>query len=118
VAHRVTPLRITIHTTEDGYYRWELHDGPDGTFTYSGCAPLLERCFEDILRAQWTLADHLTADPDPETDWPPDPPAHQAPIPEIHPTAGTALPAQQDIPASRHLAQPSASIYPHPSSSG
>ena len=118
MAHRVTLLLITIRSTEDGYYRWELHDGPDGTFTYSGCAPLLERCFEDILRAQWTLADHLTADPNSETDWLPDPPANHEPAIQLHTPGGTALPAQQDIPASPHLAQPSTSIYPHPSISG
>jgi hypothetical protein len=51
---------IIIRSTEDGYYRWTLHDGPDGAFEYAGTAPLLERCFEDILRAQWALAESLT----------------------------------------------------------
>lgn len=54
-------FRVIIYTTADGYYRWELHDGPDGAFEYSGTAPLLERCFEDIIRAQWALAESLTA---------------------------------------------------------
>jgi hypothetical protein len=51
----------TIHTTADGYYRWELYDGPDGAFTEAGTAPLLERCFEDILRARRSIAASLTA---------------------------------------------------------
>lgn len=54
-------LHLTIHTTPDGYYRWELHDGPDGASTEGGTAPLLERCFEDILRARRTIAESLTA---------------------------------------------------------
>jgi hypothetical protein len=113
-----SPLLITIRSTEDGYYRWELHDGPDGAFSYSGCSPLLERCFEDILRAQWSLADHLTDNLNPETDWLPHPPANLEPIIQLHTPAGTALPAQQHIPATAHLADPSTSIYPHPSKSG
>jgi hypothetical protein len=60
MTHR-NPLLITIRSTPDGYYRWELHDGPDGAFEYAGTAPLLERCFEDILRAQWALAENLTS---------------------------------------------------------
>jgi len=56
------PLLITIRSTPDGYYRWELNDGPDGAFTYAGTAPLLERCFEDIVRAQWSLAENLTSE--------------------------------------------------------
>mgnify|MGYP003332398500 CR=1 FL=1 len=114
----ISPLLITIRTTEDGYYRWELHDGPDGAFSYSGCAPLLERCFEDILRAQWTLADHLTADPDPEAAFHPDPSPHLSPVAQVHPTAGTALPAQQDIPACSHPEASSALFYPRPSDLG
>ena len=55
-----SPLLITIRSTPDGYYRWELHDGPDGAFEYAGTAPLLERCFEDIIRARRTLATDLT----------------------------------------------------------
>ena len=57
----MNPMLITIRSTADGYYRWELHDGPDGAFEYAGTAPLLERCFEDILRAQWALAENLTS---------------------------------------------------------
>ncbi len=114
----MTPLLITIHTTEDGYYRWELRNGPQGSISYAGAAPLLERCFEDILRAQWSLSDHLTDDTDPtltlDAHTPPDP----VPIAQIHPTAGAALPVQQDIPAGGHLTKPSEPFYPHPSSSG
>jgi hypothetical protein len=40
------------------------------------------------------------------------------PIAQIHPTAGAALPVQQDIPAGGHLTKPSELFYPHPSSSG
>jgi hypothetical protein len=54
-------FRVIIHTTPDGYYRWELHDGPDGAFTGAGTAPLLERCYEDILRARRSIAESLTA---------------------------------------------------------
>ncbi len=111
-------LLITIHSTEDGYYRWELHDGPDGAFTYSGYAPLLERCFEDIIRAQWNLGEDLTRDLNPENGWLPYDAPDTVPIPEVHPPSGDALPAQQDIPATRHIPEPSTLIYPPPSSSG
>jgi hypothetical protein len=57
----MNPLHITIRSTPDGYYRWELHHGPDGAFECAGTAPLLERCFEDIIRAQWNLAAQLGA---------------------------------------------------------
>lgn len=53
-------FRVTIRPTPDGYYRWELFDGPDGAFTEAGTAPLLERCFEDILRARRSIAQSLT----------------------------------------------------------
>jgi hypothetical protein len=97
-----SPLLITIRSTPDGYYRWELRDGPDGAFTYAGTAPLLERCFEDILRAQWALAEHLTGDPDPESAGPSHNAPHPAPIPQVHTPHGRTLPAQQDIPAALH----------------
>ena len=113
-----SPLLITIRSTPDGYYRWELHDGPDGAFSYSGSAPLLERCFEDIIRSQWALAEHLTHDLDPENGWLPYPPANLEPAIQVHTPSGAALPAQQDIPATTHQAKPSPSIYPHPSRSG
>ena len=51
------PLLITIRSTEDGYYRWSLHSEPDEACVCTGCAPLLERCFEEIIRAQWNLAE-------------------------------------------------------------
>lgn len=108
----LNPLLITIASTPDGYYRWELHTGPDGAFDYSGSAPLLERVFEEIIRAQCVLSEDL----DPENGWPPYPPPYDAPIPQVHPTAGTALPAQQDVPAT-HGESPT-SIYPLPSDFG
>ena len=97
-----SPLLITIRSTPDGYYRWELRDGPDGAFTYAGTAPLLERCFEDILRAQWALAEHLTGDLDPESAGPSHNAPHPAPISQVHTPGRPALPAQQDIPAFSH----------------
>lgn len=96
------PLHIIIRSTEDGYYHWELRDGPDGAFEYAGLAPLLERCFEEIIRAQWTLAENLTgeSDPTPLTD------AHDAPDPapiaQLHMPSGVVLPLQQDIPPVPH----------------
>ena len=113
-----SPLLITIRSTEDGYYRWELRNGPDGAFEFSGYAPLLERCFEEIIRSQWCLAENLTSDPDALINVLPDDTPDAAPIPQVHPPSGDALPAQQDIPATRHPAEPSTSIYPPPSSSG
>ena len=113
-----SPLLITIRSTPDGYYRWELRDGPDGAFEYAGTAPLLERVFEDILRAQWVLADSLTNDPDTLlnllADVTPDP----ASITQVQTPSGNALPAQQDVPPGCHLPKPSTSFYPHPSRSG
>ena len=100
-------LLVTIRSTEDGYYRWDLRDGPDGAFEFAGTAPLLERVFEDILRAQWVLADHLTSDPDAlptdaplpvEVHDPPDPPS----IAQVQTPLGHGLAAQQDIPPRRH----------------
>ena len=97
-----SPLLITIRSTEDGYYHWELRDGPDGAFHYAGTAPLLERCFEDILRAQWVLAEHITSDPDALihvlTDDTPD----NAPIAQVQTPPGHTLPAQQDVPPGSH----------------
>ena len=113
-----SPLLITIHSTEDGYYRWELRNSPDGPSHFAGTAPLLERCFEDVLRAQWALADHLTTDSDPQVGRHSHDALDSATLPQIHTPPGNALPAQQDIPAAPHLPKPSTSFYPHPSSSG
>lgn len=97
-----SPLLITIRSTEDGYYRWELRDGPDGAFEYAGLAPLLERCFEEIIRAQWTLAEHLTG----EADSTPLTHAHDTsdltPVAQLHTPSGAVLPLQQDIPPVSH----------------
>lgn len=112
------PLRITIESTADGYLRWEMFYGTERALHFSGYAPLLERVFEDLLRAQWVLAENLTDDPDPELVIPAHNTPDAAPIPQVHPPSGDALPAQQDIPATRHPAEPSTSIYPPPSSSG
>lgn len=96
----IAPLHITIRSTEDGYYRWELHDGPDGAFVESGCAPLLERVFEEVLLARRAIGAHFTADPHPGR-------SHDAadapPIPQVHPPSGDPLPAQQDIPPGRRV---------------
>jgi len=113
-----SPLLITIRSTEDGYYRWQLRSVPDGAFEYAGTAPLLERCFEDILRAQWALADSFTNDPDTLLNLlahdTPDP----APIAQVQTPPGNALPAQQDIPATPHTTEPFPFIYPPPSKFG
>jgi hypothetical protein len=111
-------LLITIRSTEDGYYHWELRDGPDGAFEYTGYTPLLERCFEEILRAQWGLAEHLTRDLNPENGWLPDPPPDFLTIAQVHAAGGRFLPAQQDIPASAHPIASLSSIYLPPSNSG
>ena len=112
------PLHITISTTEDGYYRWELRNSPSSALGYAGSAPLLERCFEEIIRAQWVLADHLTDDPDTLlhvlADDAPDPP----PAAQVQTPPGHTLPAQQDIPARAHTPDPSPFIYPLPTESG
>lgn len=111
-------LLVVIRSTEDGYYHWELRDGPDGAFEFSGYAPLLERCFEEIIRSQWALANHLTSDRDPRLCGNPHDSERAVPIPQVHPPSSNALPAQQDIPASLHPSTSSAPIYPRPSSSG
>ncbi len=112
------PLLITIHSTEDGYYRWELSHGPDDAFHFAGTAPLLERCFEDVLRAQWALADDFTTDSDSEPGRHSHDALDTAPLAQVQTPPGNALPAQQDIPAAPHQTEPSASFYPHPSKSG
>ena len=93
---------ITIHSTEDGYYRWELADSPDGAFEFAGTAPLLERVFEDLTRTQWVLAENLTSDPDALINVLPDDTPDTEPIAQIHTPPDTALSAQQDIPPPRH----------------
>lgn len=97
-----SPLLITIRSTEDGYYHWQLHDGPDGAFEFAGTAPLLERVFEDILRAQWVLAENLADDPDALINVLPDDTPDASSPAQIHPPPGTSLPLQQDIPPQRH----------------
>lgn len=96
------PLLITIRSTEDGYYHWQLRDGPDGAFEFAGTAPLLERVFEDLLRTQWVLAEDLTSDPDTLLHVLADDTPDLAPPAQIHTPSGAALPAQQDIPPLRH----------------
>ena len=98
------PLHITIHSTEDGYYRWELRNSPSSALAYAGSAPLLERCFEEIIRAQWSLADHLAGEAD--TTLPVDSydGLHLAPIAQVQTPTGAPLPLQQDIPSLRHFA--------------
>lgn len=83
----MTALHLTIRSTEDGYYRWELCDGPDGAFDAAGCAPLLERVFEEVLHARRAIGAHFTAD---------------------------ALPAQQDIPTGVHGGLPNLNHLPSP----
>lgn len=95
-------LLITIRSTEDGYYRWELRDGPDGAFEFAGTAPLLERVFEDILRAQWVLAENLTGEADSVPLVDAYDALHLAPIAEIQTPSGASLPLQQDIPSATH----------------
>jgi hypothetical protein len=97
-----TSLLITIRSTEDGYYHWELRDGPDGAFEFAGTAPLLERCFEDILRAQWVLAENLTGEADSVPLVDAYGGLHLASPAQIHTPPGASLPAQQDIPPPRH----------------
>jgi hypothetical protein len=100
--NRTSPLLITIRSTEDGYYRWELRDGPDGAFEYAGYAPLLERCFEEVIRAQWVLCEHLTGEADPSaTTLTANPPTDHAPA-CLHTPHGEVLTVQQDIPALGH----------------
>lgn len=96
------PLQITIESTADGYLRWEIFYGPERTLHFAGTAPLLERVFEDLIRTQWVLADHLTSDPDALINVLPDDTPDAEPPAQIHTPPGTALPAQQDIPPTRH----------------
>jgi len=112
----MSALLITIRSTEDGYYHWHIWDGPDGAFEFSGNAPLLERCFEEIIRAQRSLAEHFTADLNPDSFPPLHSPPHLQPG-EIHTPDGTSLPAQQDIPPFSQAAS-AALIYLQPSKSG
>jgi hypothetical protein len=97
-----SPLHITIRSTEDGYYRWELRDGPDGAFEFAGLSPLLERCFEEILRAQWVLAEHVTGEADPVPLAHPHDAPDPAPIAQVQTPSGVVLPLQQDIPSTTH----------------
>ena len=97
-----SPLHITIRSTEDGYYHWELHHGPDGAFEFSGTAPLLERVFEDLLRTQWVLAERLTDDPDALINVLADNTPDATPPAQIHTPTGNTLSAQQDIPPLLH----------------
>ena len=97
-----SPLLITIRSTPDGYYRWELHDGPDGAFEYAGTAPLLKRCFEDIVRARRTLAENLTSDPDALINVLADDTPDAPPFAQVQTPLGHTLPAQQYIPPLRH----------------
>lgn len=112
------PLLITIESTADGYLRWEIFYGPERTLHFAGTAPLLERCFEDILRAQWVLAENLTSDPDALINVLADDTPDAPPIAQVQTPPGHTLPAQQDIPAAPHFAASSTSFYPHPSESG
>jgi len=111
-------LLITIRSTEDGYYRWSLRDGPQGTLSFAGTAPLLERCFEDILRSRRALAIDLTTHPHPEAGLLPHPSPHPEAPAQVHTPSGNTLAAQQDIPARGHPAESSTSIYPLPSKLG
>lgn len=96
------PLQITIESTADGYLRWEIFYGPERTLHCAGTAPLLERVFEDLIRTQWVLAEHLTSDPDALVNVLPDDTPDAEPPAQIHTPPDTALPAQQDIPPTRH----------------
>ena len=111
----MNPLLITICSTEDGYYRWELRDGPDGAFEYAGLAPLLERCFEEVIRAQWVLAERLAGEADPAPLAHTHDAPHLAPIAEIQTPSGASLPLQQDIPSATHTPQARVSFtFAHP----
>jgi len=114
----VSAVQICIRSTEDGYYHWQLCSVPDGAFQYAGTAPLLERCFEEIIRAQWSLADSLTSNPHPEPGRHSHDTLDPAPITQVQTPPGNALPAQQDIPATPHTTEPFPFIYPPPSKSG
>lgn len=114
----LSPLLITIRSTEDGYYRWELHHGPDGAFEDSGHCPLLTRCFEEVIAAERALALDLTRDLDPVPLPPADTTPDHAPIPAVHAPGGPPLPAQQDIPSDTHRSRPRTSIYLLPSRTG
>lgn len=116
----LSPLLITIRSTEDGYYRWALHDGPDDAFFFSGSSPLLERCFEEILRARRALGEYLTNDLDPT----PDPMTAiqlELPLypdtPDNHPSPPPVPAPEQDIPSFTHTFTPT-SLYPSTSRFG
>jgi hypothetical protein len=113
----LSPLLITICTTADGLYSWELHDGPDGAFEESGREPTIDRCISAITRARRAIADHFTDNPDPAAFRQPNLPLYEPPA-HIHPPGGAPLPAQQDIPSPSHSTGSSDFIYPHPSKSG
>lgn len=114
----MNPLHLTIRSTEDGYYAWHLHHGPDGAFEASGHSPLLERVLEDVALAQQALARHFTADPDTEPAGATHDAQHLPPVSQVHLPSGHPIPAQQDVPALLHAAPSSLFFYPHPSSSG
>lgn len=90
----MNPLHLTIRSTEDGYYAWHLHHGPDGAFEASGHSPLLERVLEDVALAQQALARHFTADPDALINVLADDGPHLPPIPQVHPPSGPSLTPQ------------------------
>lgn len=111
-------LHLTIRSTEDGYYAWHLHHGPDGAFEASGHSPLLERVLEDVALTRRALARHFAADTHPEPAGTTHDAPHPASVSQVHLPSGHALPAQQDVPAFLHAAPSPLSFYPHPSSSG
>jgi hypothetical protein len=113
----LSPLLITIRSTSDGLYAWELHDGPDGAFEESGRAPTIERCITEIALARQAIANHFTDNPDPRAAYQPNLPLHLDPA-HLHTPHGHALPAQQDIPSSPHRFHSSTYFYPCPTRSG
>lgn len=50
-------LQLTIRSTEDGIYTWELHDQG---FSASGCASTINKCLTALAGARLSIEDHLT----------------------------------------------------------
>lgn len=90
----MNPLHLTIRSTEDGYYAWHLHHGPDGAFEASGHSPLLERVLEDVALTRRALARHFAADTHPQPAGTTYDGPHLPPIPQVHPPSGPSLTPQ------------------------
>lgn len=111
-------VRITISSTPDGLYAWELRDGPEGTFHETGLTNTIARALTDIARARASIAAHLADDPHSRTPYQPHLPLHLDPSSHLHPPNGDPRSLQKNVPPLLHEPTSSNSVYLQPSKSG